>query len=77
MQWLAAESFLCALGRPESFHVGVFLASAAFALAVGVLTQLMWQEKAVTTPPRVAGREVLPGISLRQCGLHSFRASRG
>lgn len=51
VQWLAASSFHEALGYCGRFNGGVFLASAAFALAVGVFTQLIWQEKAVTAPP--------------------------
>jgi hypothetical protein len=48
VQWLASPSFL---GMACRFNASVFVASAAFALAVGVFTQLIWQEKAVTAPP--------------------------
>jgi hypothetical protein len=51
VQWLAAPTFHEALGYCGRFNDGVFLASAAFALGVGVFTQLIWQEKAVTAPP--------------------------
>ena len=51
VQWLAAPAFHSALGLGGCFNGGVFVASAAFALGVGVFTQLIWQDRAVTAPP--------------------------
>jgi len=60
VQMLAAESFYRSLvqsvpdvaaGISPGFNLPVFLAGAAFSLGVGVFTQLIWQDEAVTAPP--------------------------
>lgn len=60
LQWLAAGHFNAVLmeNQPElpdrlscGWNLNVFLASTAFSLGVGVFTQLIWQDKAVTAPP--------------------------